>query len=80
MKTYPPLLQEVLDETAAERKFITNHFKAVRENLELKELLQQTIYDYRDMLSYIRNPHLHEEFKQIITRTQSQLNNITNNS
>lgn len=80
MNPYHPILQEVLNETAAERKFITAHFNAVRENLELRELLQRTIREYRDMLSYIRNPDLYEEFKLVITRIQSQLNNLTNNS
>jgi len=45
MKTYPPLLQQVLDETAAERQRITEEVKNKYQNEELKELVRKLRID-----------------------------------
>ncbi len=43
MKTYPPLLQQVLDETAVERQRITEEVKNKYQNAELKELTNELL-------------------------------------
>lgn len=80
MKTYNPLLQQVLDETAVERKRITDHSKAVRENEALREILKDTIKDFKTAIIYIKNSSIFTEFDLIIEHRQSQLNNLSNKS
>ena len=67
----------MLDETAVERKRITDHSKTLRENAELREIIKDTIKDFKLAIIYIKDSSIYTEFDLIIERRQSQLNNLT---
>ena len=50
MKQYHPLLQQVLDETAAERQRITDQSRIQREHAELKELSNELLSELEDII------------------------------
>ena len=49
MKTYDPIIQQVLDETAVERQRITEEVRNKYQNAELKELTKELLDALQDI-------------------------------